>query len=166
MKLNSNAMIQKFRTINILTCFPAFLCPSACVYEDKNRIIFMLNFATFLFTEYDNINIFLHQSFWPLLVSHGWKTDMWLSMVSPQWSHPKTFLKHFLPISRLVMIWKPSGISKEFTQGQRSKVALQTVKTEVFYSLTSKSSACVLLTSITWWYLSLFPLPFFLLILS
>ena len=63
MKLNSNAMIQKFRTINILTCFPAFLCPSACVYEDKNRIIFMLNFATFLFTEYDNINIFLHQSF-------------------------------------------------------------------------------------------------------
>ena len=63
MKLNGNAMIQKFQTINILTCFPAFLCPSACAYEDKNRIIFMLTFATFLSTEYDNINIFLHHSF-------------------------------------------------------------------------------------------------------
>lgn len=150
MKLNGNAMIQKFLTINILTCFPEFLCPSACVFEDKNRIIFMLNFATFLSTEY-NMNIFLHHLFWPLLVSHGWKMDVRLSMVSPQWSHTKTFLKHFLPISRLVVIWKPSGISKEFIQGQRSNVALQNVKITAFYSVTPTSSACVPIMSITWW---------------
>lgn len=55
----------------------------------------------------------------------------------------------FCLFSRLDVIRKPSGISKEFILGHRSKVALQNVKITAFYSGISKSSACVFIISVT-----------------